>query len=99
MSRSIVVVVLVFLCPSWLSATSESAISGQITDLEGAVVANARVLVHWDSSGSAQLKDNIAIKEDVTVLTDASGHYSAKVPTGFRVIGSLHASRSSAGQP
>jgi len=45
---------------------------------------NARVLVHWDSSGSTVgLKDNIGIKEDISVITDGSGHYSATVPPGF----------------
>jgi len=83
MSRSFVVFVLVFSCLSWLSAAPESAIRGQITDSEGAVIANARVLVHWDSSGSGELRDNLGIKQDVTVLTDASGHYSANVPAGF----------------
>jgi hypothetical protein len=42
------------------------------------------VLVHWDSSGSTVgLKDNIGIKQDVAVVTDANGHYSADVPPGF----------------
>jgi hypothetical protein len=84
MIRSIGVPVLVFLFLSWLSAAPESAVSGQITDSEGAVIANARVLVHWDSSGSTVgLSDNIGIKQDVIVVTDAGGHYSADVPAGF----------------
>jgi hypothetical protein len=74
----------VLLCLSCATAVSQSAITGQITDSEGAVIANARVFVHWDSSGSAVgLRDNIGIKQDVTVLTDTSGHYSANVPAGF----------------
>lgn len=84
MSRSIGALLLVFLCFSWLSAGPESAINGQITDSEGAVIANARVLVHWDSSGSTVgLKDNIGISHDVTVVTDNAGRYSANVPAGF----------------
>jgi hypothetical protein len=84
MSRSIGALLLVFLCFSWLSAGPESAINGQITDSEGAVIANARVLVHWDSSGSTVgLRDNIGISHDVTVVTDNSGRYSANVPAGF----------------
>jgi Carboxypeptidase regulatory-like domain len=83
MSRSISALVLVFLCVAWLSGGAQPAITGQVTDSEGAVIANARVLVHWDSSGSAVgLRDNIGIKQDVIVVTDASGNYSAKVPTG-----------------
>ena len=84
MSRSIGALLLVFLYFSWLSAGPVSAISGQIADSEGAVIANARVLVHWDSSGSTVgLRDNIGISHDVTVVTDNTGRYSADVPAGF----------------
>jgi hypothetical protein len=84
MTRSVGALVIVFLCISWLSANPKSSISGQVTDSEGAVIANARVLVHWDSSGSAVgLRDNIGIKQDVIVATDTSGQYSANVPPGF----------------
>ena len=42
------------------------------------------MLVHWDSSGSAVgLRDNMGIRQDVAVVTDANGHYSADVPPGF----------------
>lgn len=62
----------------------ESAINGQITDSEGAVIANPRVLIHWDSSGSTVgLRDNMGISHDVTVVTENSGRYSADVPAGF----------------
>ena len=80
MSRLIGAFVLAFLCLARLSAVPQSAITGQITDSEGAVIANAWVLVHWDSSSSA---DNVGIKQDVIVATDASGHYLANVPAGF----------------
>jgi hypothetical protein len=84
MTRSVGALVSVFLCISWLSANPKSSISGQVTDSEGAVIANARVLVHGDSSGSAVgLGDNIGIKQDVIVATDTSGQYSANVPPGF----------------
>lgn len=84
MSRFIRAFLLTLLCVSFASAAPESAITGQITDSEGAVITNARVLVHWDPSGSAVgLRDNIGIEKDVVVLTDAAGHYSANVPPGF----------------
>jgi hypothetical protein len=35
-----------------------------VRDSEGAAIANARVLVHWDPSGSNYLKDNLGIKQD-----------------------------------
>ncbi len=67
-----------------VSADPPSKITGQVTDSEGAVLANSRVLVHWDSSGSTvDLADNIGSKEDVIVVTDASGNYSVSVPPGF----------------
>ena len=84
MSRSIAAFWLVFLCFCLSSAAQQSEITGQITDSEGAALKDARVLVHWDSSGSAVgLKDNIGIKRDVAVVTDTNGHYSANVPPGF----------------
>jgi hypothetical protein len=84
MSRSIGALVLVFICLSLESADAQSAIGGKITDSEGSVIANARVLVHWDSSGSTiGLTDNIGIKQDVIVVTDTSGQFSTSVPAGF----------------
>lgn len=84
MSRSVAAFWLVFLCSSLSSAAQQSAITGQITDSQGAVIRDARVLVHWDTSGSTVgLKDNIGIKQDVAVVTDTNGHYSADVPPGF----------------
>jgi|SRR5215471_4517736 len=84
MNRLIRAFPIVLLCLSYASAAPQSAITGQITDSEGAVIANARVLIHWDPSGSAVgLRTNIGIEQDVMVVTDASGHYSANVPPGF----------------
>jgi len=84
MSRSIGALVLVFVCFVCLSADLQFAIIGQITDSSGAAIASARVLVHWDSSGSAVgLTDNIGVKQDLLVVTDAGGRYSANVPAGF----------------
>jgi Carboxypeptidase regulatory-like domain len=84
MSRLIRAFLLGFMYLSCAFGAPQTAITGQITDSEGAVIANARVLVHWDPSGSAVgLRDNNGIKQDVMVVTDASGHYSANVPPGF----------------
>jgi len=71
----------VFLCFSCAIAAPQSAITGQITDSEGAVIASARVLVHCDPSGSGI--GLIGIQKDVMVVTDATGHYSTNVPPGF----------------
>jgi hypothetical protein len=76
MFRSIAALCLVFIWFSLSSAAQQSAIAGQITDSDGAAIGGARVLVHWDSSGSSVgLKDNVGVNQDVAVVTDANGHY------------------------
>ena len=83
MSR-VIIVGFLLLCISQLSAAPQSVISGQVTDSEGAVLAKARVLLHWDPSGSTVgLTDNIGTPQDITVVTDARGNYSTSVPSGF----------------
>ena len=81
MNRSISALVVVFLFLAPLSAEPQSTLTGEIRDSEGAVIANARVLLHWDSSGSAV--GHLGFKQDVIAVTDASGHYSVNVPAGF----------------
>jgi hypothetical protein len=84
MTRLITTLAVVTFCPLWLFAGSAPSISGKVTDSEGAVIAKVRVLIHWDSSGSAVgLTDNLGTKQDVIVVTDASGQYSANLPPGF----------------
>jgi hypothetical protein len=80
MSRTLIAVAFVFLLGH--SAESQSAIRGRVIDSEGAAIAKARVLVHWDSSGSSYTA-NVGTTQDVSVLTDANGDYSAGVPAGF----------------
>jgi hypothetical protein len=77
--------VVLLLCASFVAnAQRQSGITGEIVDSAGAAIANARVLVHWDSAGSTVgLSDNIGIQHDVIVMTDASGRHSAGVPGGF----------------
>ncbi|MGA3055506.1 MAG: carboxypeptidase-like regulatory domain-containing protein [Candidatus Korobacteraceae bacterium] len=85
MNYRILVGVVLLLCVSFLAAAQrQSEITGEVVDSEGAAIANARVLVHWDSAGSTVgLSDNIGIQHDVIVTTDATGRYSAGVPAGF----------------
>ena len=84
MSRVIIGCVLILICISSLFAEARFVIAGRVTDSEGAAIPNARVLIHWDSSGSkVGLTDNIGIREDVIVLTNGNGGYSADVPVGF----------------
>jgi len=80
MNRPIASVILV-LIPS-LSAKAQSTIGGRVTDSVGAVVANARVLIHCDPSGrTCGAAPNL--NQDMSVVTDSTGMYSITVPTGF----------------
>jgi hypothetical protein len=83
--RLTIITLVFFLVASSTSATSQqSVITGTISDSEGAAIKNARVLIHWDPSGSTVgLTDNIGTKQDVIVVTDERGQYSATVPPGF----------------
>jgi hypothetical protein len=84
MNRLIAAVFVASLVPLTVFASPKSTITGQVTDPIGAAVQNARVLVHWDPSGSSVgLTDNVGIKEDIVVVTDTDGHYSVDVPAGF----------------
>jgi hypothetical protein len=84
MNRVIIGCVLGLICIFSLAADPRSVITGRVTDQEGAVIAKARVLIRWDSSGSkVGLTDNIGTMQDVGVLTDANGVYSADIPAGF----------------
>ena len=78
MSR-LIVVPFVLLCISTLPADPQTGIMGRVTDSEGAVIAKARVLIHWDSSS----RKSYGSTQDVSVLTDSSGMYSVMVPAGF----------------
>jgi hypothetical protein len=66
------------------SAAPQSSIGGEVLDSEGAAIANARVLVHWDPSGSkVGLSDNVGMMQDAIVTTDAKGKYLVRVSPGF----------------
>lgn len=76
--------VLVFTLVLLMEISANAAtLSGVVRDSEGAVIAKAHVVIHWDSSGSNYLKDNIGINEDITATTDSNGEFSADLPAGF----------------
>jgi hypothetical protein len=84
MSRPFLACILTLISISSLAAAPQSVITGRVTDSEGAAIAKARLLVHWDSAGGkVGLTDNTGITEDISVLTDANGDYSVSVPAGF----------------
>jgi hypothetical protein len=82
MSRVIIGSILTFMCISALSADPQPTMTGQVSDSEGAVIAKARVLIHWDPSSSRSGVTKGPV-QDVSVLTDDSGIYSAPVSAGF----------------
>jgi hypothetical protein len=66
-----------------VSSAKAATLSGTVRDPEGAVIANAHVVVHWDSSGSNYLKDNVRIRQDATASSDSNGKFSLDLPAGF----------------
>jgi hypothetical protein len=84
MKRLIIPCVFVLTCVSLIASQQQSLITGQISDSEGAAIAKARVVIHWDSAGSkVGLTDNIGVLQDVAVTTDANGKYSVTIPAVF----------------
>jgi hypothetical protein len=63
--------------------THAATLSGTIRDSEGAVIAKAHIVVHWDESGANYLGDNLGVKEDITMSTDSNGKFSLEIPPGF----------------
>src|SRR5579871_3264418 len=74
---------LIWLCFLCCASAFGATLSGRITDTEGAVIANAHVVIHWDASGSTYVKDNLGTKQDVVLSTDHDGSFSAEIPPGF----------------
>jgi hypothetical protein len=64
-------------------ACEAATLSGTVRDSEGAVIAKAHIVIHWDSAGSNYLGDNVGIKEDITVSADSDGKFSLELPPGF----------------
>ena len=59
-------------------------LKGAVTDSAGAAIANAMILIHWDSAGSTVgVADNIGIRADVIVRTKQDGAFTVELPPGF----------------
>jgi hypothetical protein len=78
MKRAFVAFVVGIMCMSTVFASSRPTIIGKVTDSEGAAIAKARVFIHWDPSSGKS-----GVTQDVSVLSDDNGTYSAQVPVGF----------------
>jgi hypothetical protein len=59
-----------------------ATLSVTVIDSTGAVIPNSSVIVHWDSAGLDDVKDNIGTKEDKVATTDATGSFSLEIPPG-----------------
>jgi hypothetical protein len=83
MSRLLTLMVLCFVGLTSLVA-QQSLVAGHVTDSEGAAIAKARVLIHWDPSGRMTgLNDNVGTKQDSIVFTGKDGSYSTEIPSGL----------------
>ena len=79
-----ILVLIALTLTSSLSLVAQSMLKGTVTDVAGAAIADAVVVIHWDSSGSTVgLHSNVGIKEDIVVRTSANGGFSVKLPPGF----------------
>ncbi|HKE21061.1 MAG TPA: TonB family protein, partial [Bryobacteraceae bacterium] len=79
-----ILVLLLLSLPATLIAFGETRFTGVVTDSAGTPIANAMVLIQWDSAGSTVgVTDNIVIKQDLVTRTDAVGTFSLELPPGF----------------
>jgi hypothetical protein len=63
---------------------AETRLSGAVTDMSGTPIANAMVLIHWDSAGSTVgLTTNVGIKQDLVIRTTSNGGFKIDLPPGF----------------
>jgi hypothetical protein len=60
-------------------STHAATLSGTIRDSEGAI-ANAHVVIHWDSTSR---NHNVGISEDKVISTDVNGKFSLELPSGL----------------
>jgi hypothetical protein len=55
-----------------------------VQDSEGASIAGALIMMHWDPSGAdVGVKDNVGIRRDLTARADSKGHFRVALPAGF----------------
>src|SRR5262245_44106121 len=76
-------ILLCVLCGTCFAAEG-ATLRGTVSDSEGAVITNAEVFIHWDSSGSSVgLTTNAGPFQDTKVKTDQRGHFEVTLPPGF----------------
>lgn len=64
--------------------SAQTKLTGVVSDAEGAAIQGARIFIHWDPAGSGVgLTSNMGIKQDIMLITNASGSFSTDLPSGF----------------
>jgi hypothetical protein len=75
------VLLLVSLCAL---ASPAAELKGVVSDSQGVIIRSARIVVHWDPSGSTVgLKSNVGIEQDLRLETNKEGRFAAELPPGF----------------
>jgi hypothetical protein len=64
-------------------STRAATFSGTVRDSEGAVITNAHVIVHWDSSGPNEVNDKVGAMRDIILTSDSKGQFSVELAAGF----------------
>jgi hypothetical protein len=59
-----------------------ATLTGTILDDMGAVIPDARVIIHWDAVGLDSVKENVGTKDDKIAITNQSGQFSVELPPG-----------------
>jgi hypothetical protein len=54
-------------------SAQELSIEGQVTDIQGAKLASAQVIIHWDRGVSIGVPNNIGIKRDLKISNGLEG--------------------------
>ncbi len=69
---------------SAMADSPPAILKGVVTDPEGSAMRGARILLHWDPSGSrVGLTTNVGLPEDLSLEADRMGNFSSELPPGF----------------
>ena len=82
--KLVIVALVIVAIAAQAAAPGKGWINGAVTDSQGAAIAKARIVFHWDPSGSTVgLSTNVGLAEDLVVWTDEKGLLAAELPPGF----------------
>jgi Carboxypeptidase regulatory-like domain len=79
-----VLALLLLSLPEVSVALAGTQFNGTVTDSSQTPIANAMILIHWDSAGSTVgVTDNIGIKDNIILQTQENGTFSLDLPPGW----------------